>query len=417
MGIRQFKPLILIFMREEKNTQRSLVNIGFDGRVHKIFRGPKAEERFTTEVKVLKFLERRGCEFVPRLLESDPDSLKIITSNVGKKVEIMGEEKTQEIFLQLETYGVRHEDPYLRNITYRPSDGQFCIIDFEFATILSEKESNSEEGKEAGVNLVVEWDCKTDIGRFRKKNEDEFLALSLDREGVHFLGSKGSASLEGSDLIFAVSDGMGGARSGEFASRIAVERITGSLPAHFRSGVADGNMDVIVLNELYQSINSEMIKFADAYPECKGMGATLSMCWLLPDRLLISHIGDSRIYRYRDEGSDESPLIQLTEDDTRVASMLRSGKISVYEARNHPMKNMLNKALGAGNQFVDPQVKEIKFDSGDRFLICSDGVTDGILDSELEGLMRNETDVGSIIECAVRVSGRDNATAILIDII
>ncbi|MDG1855182.1 MAG: protein phosphatase 2C domain-containing protein [Verrucomicrobiales bacterium] len=404
-------------MREEKNTQRSLVNIGFDGRVHKIFRGPKAEERFTTEVKVLEFLERRGCEFVPRLLESDRDLLKIITSNVGKKVEIMGEEKTQEIFQRLETYGVRHEDPYLRNITYRPSDGQFCIIDFEFATILGEEKSKSDGSKEAEADVVVEWNCKTDVGRFRKKNEDEFLALSLDCEGAHFLGSKGSVSLEESDLIFAVSDGMGGARSGEFASRIAVEKITGSLPAHFRSGVAGYNMDLNVLNELYQSINSEMIKVADAYPECKGMGATLSMCWLLPDRLLVSHIGDSRIYRYREESSGQSCLIQLTEDDTRVAAMLRAGKISEYEARNHPMKNMLNKALGAGNQFVDPQVKEMKFDSGDRFLICSDGVTDGILDSELEGLMRNGSDVDSIIECAVRVSGKDNATAILIDIL
>ncbi|MBT7983285.1 MAG: serine/threonine-protein phosphatase [Akkermansiaceae bacterium] len=404
-------------MREEKNTQRSLVNIGFDGRVHKIFRGPKAEERFTTEVKVLEFLERRGCEFVPRLLESDRDLLKIITSNVGKKVEIMGEEKTQEIFQRLETYGVRHEDPYLRNITYRSSDGQFCIIDFEFATILGEEKSKSDGSKEAEADVVVEWNCKTDVGRFRKKNEDEFLALSLDCEGAHFLGSKGSVSLEESDLIFAVSDGMGGARSGEFASRIAVEKITGSLPAHFRSGVAGYNMNLNVLNELYQSINSEMIKVADAYPECKGMGATLSMCWLLPDRLLVSHIGDSRIYRYREESSGQSCLIQLTEDDTRVAAMLRAGKISEYEARNHPMKNMLNKALGAGNQFVDPQVKEMKFDSGDRFLICSDGVTDGILDSELEGLMRNGSDVDSIIECAVRVSGKDNATAILIDIL
>ena len=404
-------------MREEKNTQRSLVNIGFDGRVHKIFRGPKAEERFLTEVKVLEFLEERGCEFVPRLLESDPDSLKIITSNVGKKVEIMGDEKAQEIFKQLEEYGVRHEDPYLRNITYRPSDGQFCIIDFEFSTILEEEESGSEGSKEAEFDVTVEWDCRTDVGKFRKKNEDEFLALSLDREGVHFLGSKGSASLEGYDLIFAVSDGMGGARSGEFASRIAIERITGTLPAHFRSRVAGGNMDLNVLNELYQSINSEMIKFADAYPECKGMGATLSMCWLLPDRLLISHIGDSRIYRYREERSGQSYLMQLTEDDTRVAAMLRDGKISEYEARNHPMKNMLNKALGAGNQFVNPQVREMKFCSGDRFLICSDGVTDGILDAELEKLMKNGSDSGSIVECAVRVSGRDNATAVLIDIL
>ena len=157
----------------------------------------------------------------------------------------MGDEKAQEIFKQLEEYGVRHEDPYLRNITYRPSDGQFCIIDFEFATILEEEESASEGSKEVEFDVTVEWDCKTDVGRFRKKNEDEFLALSLDREGVHFLGSKGSASLEGYDLIFAVSDGMGGARSGEFASRIAVEKITGSTAQGVTS---KGNVAVLISN-------------------------------------------------------------------------------------------------------------------------------------------------------------------------
>ena len=97
-------------MREEKNTRRSTVYIGFDGRVHKVFRGHEAEERFNNEVKVLKYLETRGCDFVPRLLDYDPDSLKIITSNAGKKVEVLSDEKIDEIFNELEGYGVRHDD-------------------------------------------------------------------------------------------------------------------------------------------------------------------------------------------------------------------------------------------------------------------------------------------------------------------
>lgn len=123
-------------MHEVKDTQRAKVRIGFDGRVHKTFRGPKANERFATEVAVLKHLEERGCDFVPRLLESDPTQLKIVTTNCGRIVEHLDPKRMAEIFSELEAYGVRHEDPFMRNITYRMSDGRFCIIDFEFATIL-----------------------------------------------------------------------------------------------------------------------------------------------------------------------------------------------------------------------------------------------------------------------------------------
>src|ERR1022692_1701042 len=123
-------------MHEVKDTARALVRIGYDGRVHKTFRGPNARERFENEVRVLRHLERRGCDFVPRLLEDDPAELKIITSNCGARVEHMGPERTAEIFAQLEKFGVRHEDRDLRNITYRAVDGQFCVIDFEFATLL-----------------------------------------------------------------------------------------------------------------------------------------------------------------------------------------------------------------------------------------------------------------------------------------
>jgi len=125
-------------MNQVKNTLRATVRLGYDGRVHKQFRGPKAEERFAREVKVLKYLEKRACPFVPRLLESDAEALKIVTSNCGTRVDHLDDERCRELFEELETYGVRHDDAEMRNVTYRQSDGRFCLIDFEFATILEE---------------------------------------------------------------------------------------------------------------------------------------------------------------------------------------------------------------------------------------------------------------------------------------
>ncbi len=123
-------------MIQVKDTLRATVRISFDGRVHKTFRGPKADERFANEVRVLRFLEERACPFVPRLLEAHPEQLQIVTSNCGSRVEHLDEARTKELFAELETYGVRHDDPEIRNVTYRQTDGRFCIIDFEFATLL-----------------------------------------------------------------------------------------------------------------------------------------------------------------------------------------------------------------------------------------------------------------------------------------
>jgi len=125
-------------MHDIKDTARALVRIGYDSRVHKTFRGPKAEERFANEVRVLRHLEARGCTFVPRLLSVEPESLKIITTNCGSRVDHLGEERRKELFAELLPFGVRHEDPDIRNVTYRTSDGRFCVIDFEFASLLDE---------------------------------------------------------------------------------------------------------------------------------------------------------------------------------------------------------------------------------------------------------------------------------------
>ena len=128
-------------MLQVKDTLRSTVNLTFDGRVFKVYHGPNARERFDNEVRVLKYLEDCGCEFVPRLLDADPDQLRIITTNCGSRVEHLDAERTGELFAELEKFGVRHDDPDMRNVTYRGSDGRFCIIDFEFATILPAADS------------------------------------------------------------------------------------------------------------------------------------------------------------------------------------------------------------------------------------------------------------------------------------
>ena len=125
-----------VSMEQVKDTLRATVRVSYDGRVYKTFRGPDAQERFTNEVRVLRHLEKKKCNFVPRLLEANAEQLRIVTTNCGVRVEHLDKERAAELFAELEPYGVRHEDAEVRNITYRQTDGRFCVIDFEFSTIL-----------------------------------------------------------------------------------------------------------------------------------------------------------------------------------------------------------------------------------------------------------------------------------------
>ncbi len=128
-------------MLKVKDTLRATVHLSFDGRVFKAYHGQMAQERFDNEVRVLRYLKARACPFVPRLLEADRKNLRIVTTNCGARVERLDEKRAKEIFADLEKFGVRHDDADVRNITYRFADGRFCVIDFEFATILPESES------------------------------------------------------------------------------------------------------------------------------------------------------------------------------------------------------------------------------------------------------------------------------------
>lgn len=126
-------------MLQVKDTLRATVRVSFDGRVEKTFRGPNAEERFDNEIRVLRYLESRNCNFVPKVLEIDRLKLRIITTHCGTRVEHLDPQRAKELFAELESFGVRHDDPEMRNVTYRQSDGRFCIVDFELATILPDQ--------------------------------------------------------------------------------------------------------------------------------------------------------------------------------------------------------------------------------------------------------------------------------------
>ncbi len=268
----------------------------------------------------------------------------------------------------------------------------------------------------------LRWSGRTDRGKVRPNNEDAFLGLQFDAQEVHHLGSIGEGSTGHLDFAFAVSDGMGGAMAGEHASRIAVQKITTLLPRAYRQsamGLEAGFVDI--LEELFTQVHKALAHLGRSYAECHGMEATLSLCWFMPGRLYFGHIGDSRIYCLP---AREGGIRQLSHDDTHVGWLLRNGKINEREARAHPRRNVLQKALGGGNQFVLPQVGTLAYEPGDTFLLCTDGLVEGLYDSQLEEFLRSpaSTQNGAhaadrLVEESLARNGRDNTTALVIRVV
>jgi PPM family protein phosphatase len=270
--------------------------------------------------------------------------------------------------------------------------------------------------------VSLKWSARTDRGKVRPNNEDAFLGLQFNAREIHRLGKTGEASMENMDFAFAVSDGMGGAMAGEHASQIAVEKITTLLPRSFQQaaiGLEAGFEDV--LTELFDQIHRALRYVGGSYEECSGMETTLSLCWFTPGWAYFGHIGDSRIYHLP---ARENGIRQLTHDDTHVGWLFRNGKISEREARTHPRRNALQKALGGGNQFVEPQIGAVTYQTGDTFLLCSDGLVEGLYDSHLVELLRPPDPVETIadpahilVEESLKKAGRDNTTALVIQVI
>jgi len=273
----------------------------------------------------------------------------------------------------------------------------------------------------AKLSQRLSWYGRTDRGKVRLNNEDTFLALQFNAQEVHYLGKEGDASTENTDFVFAVSDGMGGAMAGEFASRITIEKITRLLPRSFKQtamGLEAGYTEVIT--ELFDEIHGALTFVGGSYEECAGMQSTLSMCWFTPEWMYFGHIGDSRIYYLPKK---EKGIRQISHDDTYVGWLFRTGQISEREARSHPRRTALQKALGAGNQFTSPQVGAVAYEPGDRFLLCTDGLVEGLFDAHLAELLRapspaeaTHSPAHRLVDASLERAGGDNTTALVIEV-
>ncbi len=226
-------------------------------------------------------------------------------------------------------------------------------------------------------------------GRSRKNNED---AYCVDED----LG------------LFIVSDGMGGHNAGQVASRIAVEEISDTI----RELLALGKAPVATIDAAITKANRSILNSAAWIPEWADMGTTVVIALIKDHRLAISHVGDSRAYLIRN-----GDIVQLTEDHSFVAESLKQGFITAEEARNHQSRHGLTMALGVEDE-VEPEISELPWDRETCVLLCSDGLTDVLEDSEILRIVQEAENpqavCDTLVERAAQKGNNDDVTVVLV---
>jgi protein phosphatase len=241
---------------------------------------------------------------------------------------------------------------------------------------------------------------RTDKGNQRNINEDALLLLP--RYG-----------------IFAVADGVGGQNSGEVASRKAMGGIESFISKNPLSGADElegkyrENWLKGYFHRCLQKVNSEIMKEAQTDPGMDRMATTLVLCYLDIESVYVVNMGDSRAYILRDD-----VLTQLTEDHTYVNKLINAGTLTKSEARLHPQKNIITKALGSTKN-TEPDFYRFDLHKGDRLMLCTDGLHGELTDEEIVNYMRKKEDLNTIcrelVDAANRNGGHDNITVICID--
>jgi protein phosphatase len=250
---------------------------------------------------------------------------------------------------------------------------------------------HTDAGFKDGV-MVVRMVTATDVGLQRKNNEDA------------------RATLEEAGLC-VVADGMGGHLGGEIASGIAIDAMTEGFKSRGK-GAHDERRDAELLTRCIKAANKEIYKRGNADAALKNMGTTIVAAVFDQDYIVTANVGDSRIYRLRD-----GKLSQITEDHSWVGELRKKNLISEEDARSHPLKNIITRALGM-EPSVEVDVRWDKVKAGDLYLLCTDGLTDLVPDTEiLSQLMTNgatmEAVAGTLIESANSAGGTDNITLAL----
>jgi protein phosphatase len=225
----------------------------------------------------------------------------------------------------------------------------------------------------------------TDTGRRRRRNEDAYVC---------------------EPPLFAIADGMGGAQAGEVASRLAAAALK-------ESGAETGGEQRI--HDLIQEANRRVYDRSSTDPSTSGMGTTMTVALVEDGHVAFGHVGDSRAYLIR-----AGQIEQITEDHSLVNELMKSGKLSPEEAEAHPQRSVITRALGTDPD-VDADTFTIDAETGDLFLLCSDGLTDMVPEHQiLELVDRNRSDIDAALKALVRAAnrsgGEDNITVVAFEI-
>jgi len=238
--------------------------------------------------------------------------------------------------------------------------------------------------------------AETDIGMIRKMNQD---AYYISEENDKY-------------KLCILADGMGGYTGGEIASRLACVSAAGYIKENFDADKEQTKEDIIeVIKKSMEYSNNVVYEKSKETEELEQMGTTLEVCLIYNNRAYIGHIGDSRIYRIR-----QNIMRKLTTDHSYVQKLVKDGKITKEEAINHPKKNMLMKALGCEEQ-IEPDVMVKGFNKEDILLICSDGLTNMISEQEIYNIIEQDIQNGAqnLVNKAKELGGYDNITVIIIE--
>lgn len=264
---------------------------------------------------------------------------------------------------------------------------------------------------------IFHWNAISVSGTRKPKNDDSFLVFSAGVEGATELQADDHAPLLNEDLIFGVSDGMGGGNAGYLASSLILQTLSETIPLTFRAAAQGFHPDYLeLLEEKVKKVHEHINEKANSSIEYKGMAATLTLAWFTPENLYIAHVGDSRLYLHRDGETK-----QLTEDHAFSWKKLNRGEITERQYRNDPKRSVLCEVIGGGHRSVKPEVAAIPYQKGDRFMLCSDGIPDGLWEKHIHSALGKNRDstsdtANALITRATDNDGSDDTTLIVIDI-
>ncbi|MEO7098895.1 MAG: PP2C family serine/threonine-protein phosphatase [Luteolibacter sp.] len=262
---------------------------------------------------------------------------------------------------------------------------------------------------------ILHWAALTHSGSRKPRNDDSLVAFASGPNGAETLPEQGSLSVSDHDLVFAISDGMGGGNAGDIASSTILEQMAKIIPETFKAAAAGFFPDS--LSHLADALRSIHEHINDAAQDCKeksGMAATLALAWFTPDNLYLANVGDSRIYLSRD-----GILKQLTRDHTSAWSQWKRGEINEIQYRTHPRRAALYEIVGGGHSSVTPHFAAVPYYPGDRFLICSDGLIDGLWERHICDALaacpeNPNTTAITLLKRAIDNSGIDDTSLIVI---